>query len=104
MRRKNQRRSMLHIALAAGLLLAARPAAAQRAPGDTDLYCAGFFTTEFVEPGLTVQSSEDSGFKNEFADRDYVYLNRGQDTIVNTGGHYMLLRPRADHNRKDSFP
>jgi hypothetical protein len=96
-------RSLLGIALAGGLL-AAPAAHAQARPSDADLYCSGFFTSRVIETGLRVQSSEDAGFKNEFADRDYIYLSRGKDTVVNTGGQYMLLRPKVDGNRKESFP
>lgn len=92
------------MALSAGVLLAAATARAQVRPSDADLYCSGFFTTRAIETGLRVQSSEESGFKNEFTDRDYIYLNRGKETVVNTGGQYLLLRPRTDSNRKESFP
>jgi len=96
---------LLPIGLAAGYcLLASAQLSAQIRPGDTDNYCAGFFTKRAIEHGLTVQSSEDAGFKYEFTDRDYVYLNRGQNTIVNTGGQYLLLRPVQDGDRKESFP
>lgn len=105
MRRYMTGRSLLPIGLAAGYcLLASAQLSAQVRPDDSDNYCAGFFTTRFIEHGLTVQSSEDAGFKYEFYDRDYIYLNRGERTIVNTGGQYMLLRPITDNNRKESFP
>ncbi|MSO21422.1 MAG: hypothetical protein EXQ56_13390 [Acidobacteria bacterium] len=104
MQQKNQGRSLLQTALAAGMLLAATSLHAQRAPMDTDLYCAGFFTTRAVESGLAVKSGEDGGFKYEFVAGDYIYLSRGQNTIVNTGGQYMILRPNVDVNRKESFP
>lgn len=97
-------RSLLAAALAAGMLLAGGSAQAQLRPNDAELYCSGFFTHRAIETGLRVQSSEESGFKNEFSDRDYIYLNRGRETVVNTGGQYMLLRPRVDGNRKESFP
>jgi hypothetical protein len=101
---RRNRQSLLQLALAAGIGLAASTVHAQSRPMDSDLYCAGFFTTRAIETGLTVQSSEEAGFKNEFTERDFVYLNRGKNTIVNTGGQYMLLRPTVDSNRAESFP
>ena len=96
-------RSLLGIALAGGLL-AAPAAHAQTRPNDSDLYCSGFFTNQAIETGLSVQSSEDAGFKNEFTESDFIYLNRGKDTVVNTGGQYILLRPTVDLNLRESFP
>jgi len=107
MRQRTQsriRRSVLALQLASMALVTASTLAAQARPMDTDLYCSGFYTSRQIETGLSIQSSEEAGFKNEFTERDYVYLNRGKDTVVNTGGQYMLLRRTVDMNRKESFP
>ncbi|MBI4465202.1 MAG: hypothetical protein HY647_10905 [Acidobacteria bacterium] len=75
-----------------------------RAPTDADIYCAGFFTRRPIERGLIVLGSPDVGFKNEFADRDVLYLSKGQGWITAPGGHYMLIRPLKDTNPRESFP
>ena len=76
---------------------------AQTAPTESDIYCAGFFTQRQIESGLTVQGSEDAGFKNEFATGDYVYLSKGRDAIASPGGQYLVLRAVTDVNRKEAF-
>jgi len=96
---------LLQVMLWTGLLLAG-PARllAQSTLTQSDLYCAGFFTQRAMETGLIVQSSEDGGFKNEFATGDYVYLNRGRDSITGSeGGQYTVIRPVKDINRKEAF-
>ncbi|HWP84793.1 MAG TPA: hypothetical protein VNN17_06360 [Terriglobia bacterium] len=87
----------------AGLL--ARPAGlqAQAALSQSDLYCAGYFSLRPVESSLRIQSSEDGGFKNEFATGDYVYLNQGQGTVGGPGQQYAIIRPVKDVNRKEAF-
>ena len=85
-----------------GLLAAQQPEAGM-APSDSDIYCAGFFTNRSIEPGLIVLGSEDGGFKNEYADRDIVYLSKGQGWINAPGGQYMLLRPMKDINSREAF-
>src|SRR3990170_6745579 len=73
-------------------------------PTESDIYCAGFFTHRPIETGLFVLGSSDGGFKNEFADRDMIYLNKGQGWITAPGGQYMLLRPVKDINPRELFP
>jgi hypothetical protein len=75
---------------------------AQTAPGDSDLYCAGFFTRRVMN-GLKVLSSEEAGLKNEFGAGDYVYLDHGREAITAPGSQYMLLRPMHDINRQEAF-
>lgn len=72
-----------------------------RAPTESDIYCAGFFTHRPPDAGMTVLGSEDGGFKNEFGDRDFVYLSKGQG--ASPGGQYMLVRPVKDPNLRESF-
>ena len=73
-----------------------------RAPTESDIYCAGFFTHRSVEAGMAVLGSEDGGFKNEYGDRDFVYMSKGQ--AASPGSQYMLVRPVKDPNPRDSFP
>ena len=93
------------MALRAGLIIAAPVwLAAQTAPTQSELNCAGYFTRKTVETGLIIQSSEEVGFKNEFGAGDYVYLNKGKDAITAPGGLYMVLRPVKDVDQTDIFP
>jgi hypothetical protein len=96
-------KAAVRAAFAALLLAAPGSLAAQSAPTQTDLYCAGFFTRRAIETGLVIQSSENGGFKNEFHAGDYVYLNHGRDVIANVGGQYSVLRPMKDANLKEAF-
>ena len=73
-----------------------------RAPTETDIYCAGFFTHRSLGADMTVLGSEDGGFKNEYGDRDFIYLSKGQ--AASPGGQYMLVRAMKDTNPRDSFP
>lgn len=75
---------------------------AQTSPSESDMYCAGFFTHRTIT-GLRVLSSEDAGFKNEFAAGDFVYLDHGRDATPPPNGQYMLLRPVRDVNREEAF-
>src|SRR3989338_11266113 len=73
-----------------------------RAPTETDICCAGFFTHRSLGAGMTVLGNEDGGFKNEYGDRDFIYLSKGQ--TASPGGQYMLVRAVKDTNPRDSFP
>ncbi|MBI1955085.1 MAG: hypothetical protein HYS38_01685 [Acidobacteria bacterium] len=80
-------------------------ATAQRgqAPTDSDIYCAGFFARQPIAPNLVVLSNEDGGFKNEYVDRDIIYLNKGKQAISAPGGQYILVRPVKDVNPVEFF-
>ncbi|MBI4459225.1 MAG: hypothetical protein HY648_04095 [Acidobacteria bacterium] len=80
--------------------VAARPG---QAPTDSDIYCAGFFAPQPIAPSLAVLSSEDGGFKNEYADRDLVYLNKGRQAISAPGAQYILVRPAKDLDPLEVF-
>ena len=73
-----------------------------RAPTESDIYCAGFFTHRAPDAGMSVLGSEDGGFKNEFGDRDFVYVSKGPG--ASPGAQYMLVRPVKDPNLRESFP
>lgn len=75
-----------------------------QAPTDSDMYCAGFFAPQPIAPYLVVLSNEDAGFKNEYVDRDVIYLNKGRQVISAPGGQYLMVRPVKDLNPKEHFP
>jgi hypothetical protein len=77
---------------------------AVQAPTDSDIYCAGFFTRRSIEPGLFVLGSEEGTLKNEFSDRDSIYLSKGRKWINAPGGQYMLIRPLKDTLPIEVFP
>ena len=77
---------------------------ATQAPTEFDIYCAGFFTRRNVESGLFVLGGEEGVLKNEFADRDYIYLSSGRKLINAPGGQYMLIRALKDYNVGETFP
>ncbi|MDP2734894.1 MAG: hypothetical protein Q8P12_01665, partial [bacterium] len=74
------------------------------APTETDIYCAGFFTHRSIEQGLFVLGGEEGGFKNEYSDRDILFLSQGRGWINAPGGQYMLIRPVRDIDPKEFFP
>ena len=74
-----------------------------QSPTDSDIYCAGFFARQPIAPNLIVLSSEDGGFKNEYVDRDIIYLNKGNQAISAPGGQYIVVRPVKDVNPKEFF-
>lgn len=95
------------ISLAIGLALAfparmVAQGAQAAAPTESDLYCAGFFTRRPMDAGMSVLGSEDGGFKNEYGDRDILYLSRGQGAAP--GGQFMVVRPVRDTSPRESFP
>ena len=71
-------------------------------PTDSDLYCAGYFTQRALGTGMEVLGGEDGGFKNEFGDRDIIYLTRGQGAAPGT--QFMVVRPVYDYNSLESYP
>jgi len=95
-------------ALALPLGLAAQqaqtPGASQpEGPTDSDISCAGYFSHRAPDLGIFVMGSEDGGLKNEFADRDYIYLSRGSGAAAAPGAEYMLVRPVKDVNPREVF-
>jgi hypothetical protein len=77
---------------------------AGKAPTESDIYCAGFFSHAPVESSLAVLGGQDNGLKFEYGDRDLIYLNQGQGAINASGGSYMLIRPVKDLNPREAFP
>lgn len=75
-----------------------------QAPTDSDIYCAGFFARQPIAPDLVVLSSEDGSFKNEYVERDVIYLNKGRQAISAPGGQYIVVRPVKDINPREFFP
>jgi hypothetical protein len=99
------RRTIAHRMLVwTGLMLVLPGGLLAQRPSDSDLYCAGFYSRQAVGSGLAVIGSEDGGFKNEYANGDYIYLNRGTNALSSPGGQYLLVRPTRDANLKESFP
>jgi hypothetical protein len=91
------------ICLAIGVAAAfpARGSAQALGPTDSDLYCAGFFTSRPLD-AMTVLGGESGGLKNEFSDRDIIYLSRGQG--ASPGSEFMVVRPIRDPSARESFP
>jgi len=94
------------VAAVLGLAVAFPPGTAAQgtqalAPTDFDLYCAGYFSDSPVDTDMVVLRGEDGGFKNEFVDRDIIYLTRGQGAAP--GMQFMVVRPVRDVNPRESF-
>ena len=70
-------------------------------PTDSDLYCAGYFAQSPIDTDMTILASEDGGSKNEYVDRDIIYLTRGQGAAPGT--ELMVVRAVNDPNPRESF-
>ncbi len=77
-------------------------AAQAMGPTAMDLYCAGYYTQRQVDTGMSILGGEDGGFKNEFSDRDIIYLTRGQGAAP--GAQFMVVRPVYDPSARESYP
>jgi hypothetical protein len=65
-------------------------------PGYSPVNCAGFITDQRVPDEMRLVSGEQSTYKLIFAERDYVYINRGQDKGVRVGDRFAVMRPDRD--------
>ena len=65
-------------------------------PTYADVYCAGFVTDRQIQSGLSVLTGEEGGLKNEYSDRDIVYLSRQSGYAVSPGSEFILIRPVLD--------
>lgn len=58
----------------------------------SDLYCAGFFSAEPVQPKAVLVGGEESENKAHFSDRDVVYLNQGTAAGIKPGDELQVAR------------
>jgi len=65
----------------------------------SQLYCAGFFTSEEIQPKMVVVGSEESESQTLFGERDILYLNQGTAAGVKPGDEYQVLRRLSATNR-----
>ena len=65
-------------------------------PDHTQVYCSGFVTDQKVADDVRLISGEDSRVKIAFAERNYVYVNRGMNEGVREGDRFMVVRPEKD--------
>lgn len=74
-------------------------AQAQNAGGQPDyssIYCAGFFTDQKVPDDTYLISGEQSNVKIIFAERDYVYINKGSNNGIRVGDLFSVVRRVKD--------
>jgi len=69
---------------------------AQTSPDFSAAYCAGFFSGDKVQDETRLISGEQSLIKNVFADRDFVYINKGTNQGVRVGDRFYAVRPVSD--------
>ncbi len=108
------RRTVLGLAcLVAAMVIVAIPHLAQEAPGSptqpsagpatgptySDVYCAGMVSSRQVPNDTYLITGEESTNKLVFADRDYVYLNKGSAEGVRVGEEFSIVRPVRDPTR-----
>ena len=97
------------VGLCLSILLGAEMCAAQNAPAlptapppvplQPDMaavYCSGFFSDPGLPGGMRLISGEQSNYKLTFAQRDYVYINRGMKQGVKAGDEFSVVRPVSD--------
>ncbi len=66
------------------------------APAYSDVYCAGFVTARQVPNDTYLITGEESANKLIFADRDFVYLNKGSQDGVRVGQEFSIVRAVRD--------
>ncbi|HKM80415.1 MAG TPA: hypothetical protein VJY15_05575 [Candidatus Acidoferrum sp.] len=66
---------------------------AQTSPDFSAVHCAGFISGEKVPDEMRLISGEQSNIKNVFANRDYVYINKGSNQGVRLGDRFSAVRP-----------
>jgi hypothetical protein len=105
--------ALVLVMLAAVALLAQQPAAPapqvaatnlmQRvaAPTLSDVYCAGFITTQVVPETNFVVAGWSTPHQTKFADRDYIYIQGGSYA---DGTSLSVVRHLRDPNRYQAFP
>jgi len=58
----------------------------------SDLYCAGFFSADLVQPQARLVGGEESEHKALFSDRDVVYLDQGTAGGLKAGDELQVVR------------
>lgn len=58
----------------------------------SDLYCAGYFSAELVQPKANLIGGEESENKSLFSDRDVVYLDQGTAGGIKPGDELQIVR------------
>ena len=76
---------------------------ASQRPTEADVYCAGYFSRNRIEPAVIVMSSLDVGMKFELGTNDLILLSKPKGSEPAMGSNYMLVRPVRDINPKESF-
>ena len=73
------------------------------APTYSDVYCAGFVTARQVPNDTYLITGEESANKIVFADRDFVYLNKGSAEGVGIGQEFSIVRAVRDATKLPWF-
>jgi len=76
---------------------------AHTSPDFSAVYCAGFISGEKVQDEVRLISGEQSNVKIVFANRDYVYINKGSNQGVRVGDRFFAVRPVPDPVRVKWF-
>jgi hypothetical protein len=74
----------------------ASQAAPSGQPDASTVYCSGFYSDQKVSDELRLISGEQSNYKINFAQGDYVYINRGLNQGVKEGDRFSVVRPVAE--------
>lgn len=105
--------ALVLVMLAAVALLAQQPAAPApqvaatnlmqhvAAPTMSDVYCAGFVTTQMVPETSFVVAGWNTPHQTKFSDRDYIYIQGGS---YPDGTLLSIVRHLRDPNRYQAFP
>lgn len=93
------RQTKLMIFLLLVWTLVAWPAAAQKAVGYSDAYCAGFVTQRPMD-SLNVVAGEEKEDRFSYTTPQYAYLSQGGLAV---GSEYMIVRRAVDRTKAKSF-
>lgn len=88
------------VAPAAAPQAASAPARPANAPSDSDLYCAGFISTQAPSAGTKVLAGWDWPDQTRFSDREIIYLDSAG---LQEGQRLAVLRRAKDPNPRELF-
>ena len=72
-------------------------------PGYSAVYCSGFVKDTKLPEDIRVVSGEQAGYKIIWAQREKVYLNRGNNNGVRIGDRFLVVRQTVDPARAEWF-
>lgn len=68
-----------------------------------DVYCSGFISATQLPANLRIVMAEDAVGRVMYSQHDYIYLGQGQNSGVQVGQRYLVVRPVRDPDDVQAF-